>query len=121
MFPPTAELAPDVDFGELGRRFEISGGNIRNAAIRAAFLAVSEGHAIDMDTLIRAAVREAREMGVLIADPALIARAERDRNAALMAPPPPEAAAGGDGEPEQSPPPSSPKPSPRLVPITRPR
>src|SRR5581483_11652159 len=69
MFPPTAELGSDVDFKALGAKYEVSGGNIRNAAIRAAFLAAAEGHAIDQDTLVRATVKEAREMGVLIADP----------------------------------------------------
>src|SRR6185369_15305145 len=68
MFPPAAELGSDVDFSELGRRFEVSGGNIRNAAIRSAFLASAEGHVIDMDTIKRATLREAREMGLLIAD-----------------------------------------------------
>jgi SpoVK/Ycf46/Vps4 family AAA+-type ATPase len=100
MFPASAELAGDVNFTELGRRFEVSGGNIRNAAIRSAFLATAEGHAIDMDTIKRATLREAREMGLLIADPI-------DENAPF---------------PEEPTPPKDPlSPTPRLVPITRPR
>jgi hypothetical protein len=103
MFPAAAELAADVDFGELGRKFEVSGGNIRNAAIRSAFLATAEGHAIDMDTIKRATLREAREMGLLIADPI-------------------EALKAGDLFPDEPEPPRDPlSPPPKLVPITRPR
>jgi AAA+ superfamily predicted ATPase len=103
MFPKSAELAADVNYVELGARYEVSGGNIRNAAIRAAFLATAEGHSIDMDTIRRATLREAREMGLLIAEPA---------------PPPPEP---GD-EPHEPEPPRDPlAPPPKLVPITRPR
>jgi hypothetical protein len=101
MFPAAANLAPDVDFAELGRRFEVSGGNIRNAAIRAAFLAASEGHPITMDTLERATLREAREMGVLIAEP--------------RTPPREEEPAAGDEPPEE---PRDPGAPPKLVPIT---
>ncbi len=103
MFPPAAQLAPDVDFMELGRRYEVSGGNIRNAAIRAAFLAANEDHPIDMDTLTRATLREAREMGVLIAEPQTADT--------------PAASDGQEAEPQE--PPQPPGPPPRLVPITR--
>jgi ATPase family associated with various cellular activities (AAA) len=105
MFPPTAALAPDVDWALLGKKFEVSGGNIRNAAIRSAFLATAEGHVIDMDTISRATLREAREMGLLIADPT-----------------PEPGSTRGNGDDEPSPPPRDPlSPPPKLVPITRPR
>jgi SpoVK/Ycf46/Vps4 family AAA+-type ATPase len=111
MFPKSANLAGDVDFKELGRRFEVSGGNIRNAAIRAAFLAAAEGHQIDMATLVKATFREAREMGVLIAETQQQAAAP-----ATEADKPPD----GDGEPpEPKQPTTDPKkPSPKLVPVT---
>jgi hypothetical protein len=35
-------LAPDVDFGELARRFEVSGGDIKNAVLKAAQMAIAE-------------------------------------------------------------------------------
>jgi hypothetical protein len=41
--PRQARLAPGVDFAELARTFELSGGHIRNAALRAAFFAASSG------------------------------------------------------------------------------
>jgi len=112
MFPPTAELGDDVDFAELGRRFEVSGGNIRNAAIRAAFLAANEDHVIDQDTLVRATLREAREMGVLIAD-------ERPKAPSIFDDVPDEAAAPAATDTPPPTPPNPSSPSPRLVPITR--
>ena len=36
LIPKTAPLAPEVDFQELGNRFEISGGHIKSAVFRAA-------------------------------------------------------------------------------------
>ncbi|HEY2743295.1 MAG TPA: AAA family ATPase [Polyangia bacterium] len=112
MFPPTAQLGGDVDFAELGRRFEVSGGNIRNAAIRAAFLAANEDHAIDQETLVRATQREAREMGVLIAEE----RPPIARDEAAD-----EAAADDNvaDAPTTPPTPNPSAPPPRLVPITR--
>jgi SpoVK/Ycf46/Vps4 family AAA+-type ATPase len=112
MFPPTAELADDVDFAELGRRFEVSGGNIRNAAIRAAFLAANEEHIIDQDTLVRATLREAREMGVLIAE-------ERPKAPSIFDDVPDEETAATTTEPQPPTPPNPSSPPPRLVPITR--
>jgi AAA+ superfamily predicted ATPase len=66
VFPQTAALDDDLDFDRLGALYELSGGNIRNAAVRAAFMAAAEARAIDMHTCMLAAEREAREMGVLI-------------------------------------------------------
>jgi SpoVK/Ycf46/Vps4 family AAA+-type ATPase len=37
--PPETPLAPDLDFGLLARRYPITGGNIRNIILAAAFLA----------------------------------------------------------------------------------
>jgi hypothetical protein len=99
MFPSHAPLAPDVDFDRLGARFEMSGGNIRNAAVRAAFLAADEERAIDMELLLRAAERESREMG-------LLTRTETPVAVTVE-------------EPEEPPPPE--RKSARLVPITHPR
>ncbi len=108
MFPKAANLADDVDFKELGRRFEVSGGNIRNAAIRAAFLAAAEGHVIDMATLVKATFREAREMGVLIAE---TQAGQPGAETQVQQPP-----ASDDEGPSEPTPPS--KPPPKLVPVT---
>jgi ATP-dependent 26S proteasome regulatory subunit len=53
------------DFADLARRFPMSGGYIRNAAIRAAFLAAHEGQSLSQDYLLRAIQLEYREMGKL--------------------------------------------------------
>jgi hypothetical protein len=66
----SAPIADDVDHEELARLFpKMSGANIRNAAISAAFLAAADGAAkICQAHLIRAARAEYRSMGHVIAD-----------------------------------------------------
>ncbi|MSP59243.1 MAG: ATP-binding protein [Myxococcales bacterium] len=103
MFPEKARLGDDLDLVEIGHRFELSGGSIRNAIVRAAFLAADAGTPILQKHLLLAAAREAREMGALVADPRKVA------------PPPTE-----NGEHDDPPPPRS-QNKPRMVPITRPR
>jgi SpoVK/Ycf46/Vps4 family AAA+-type ATPase len=66
VFPANAALAPDLDLIRLGALYELAGGNIRNAAVRAAFLASAAGEPIDMKVCMLAAEREAREMGLLV-------------------------------------------------------
>ena len=56
VFPPEAPLG-DVSL-DLLARLEVPGGNIRNIAINAAFLAATAGSPIQMDHLMRSAVRE---------------------------------------------------------------
>jgi ATP-dependent 26S proteasome regulatory subunit len=63
MLPETAPRAADIDFTGLARRFEMSGGYIRNAALRAAFLAADEGSAITHAHLEYAAELEYESMG----------------------------------------------------------
>jgi len=66
MFPPDAPLAADVNFGQLAEQFEMSGGYIKNAAVRAAFLAAAAGRMpISHALVMRAAQLEWREMGRL--------------------------------------------------------
>jgi SpoVK/Ycf46/Vps4 family AAA+-type ATPase len=40
--PQRTPLAPDVDFGQLAQRYEMSGGDIKNAVIKAAAAAAAE-------------------------------------------------------------------------------
>jgi hypothetical protein len=54
-----------VDFAALARRFQMSGGYIRNAALRAAFLAAQEESPLTRDHLMRAVEAEFREVGKL--------------------------------------------------------
>jgi len=63
MIPAQAPRAEVLDFEEVADRFELTGGNIRNAAIRAAVLAAAEGQAISTRHLLDAASREYGELG----------------------------------------------------------
>lgn len=65
MFPSEAPLAGDVDFEFLARQFELAGGNIKNVALAAAFLAADEGGEIAMRHLIVATARELQKIGRL--------------------------------------------------------
>jgi SpoVK/Ycf46/Vps4 family AAA+-type ATPase len=69
MFPPGSTLAPDVDLDLLARNFEISGGEIRNAVLAAAYMAAGEGSPsspIAMRHLARAVLRELHKSGRVI-------------------------------------------------------
>jgi len=65
MFPAAAPRDENIDFGFLARQFELSGGNIRNAVLAAAYLAAAESRPIAMDHLIQATGREYQKMGKL--------------------------------------------------------
>lgn len=65
MFPPEAPLADGVDFRFLAHQFELSGGNIRNIALAAAFMAAESDGVISMEHLILATAREFQKMGKL--------------------------------------------------------
>jgi SpoVK/Ycf46/Vps4 family AAA+-type ATPase len=63
--PREAPLAADVDFEALAAAYEFSGGNIKNAVLRAAYRAAGEGVAISMDHLVAACRRESESSGML--------------------------------------------------------
>jgi ATPase family associated with various cellular activities (AAA) len=65
IIPASAPLAGDVDFGFLARQFELAGGNIRNAALVAAFYAAEDGGMIRMKHCVLAVARELQKMGKL--------------------------------------------------------
>jgi ATP-dependent 26S proteasome regulatory subunit len=66
MLPSQARVEDDIEFEYLGREFEMSGGNIRNAVLRAAFYAAEGDGIITHDLLYQAALAEAREMGMVV-------------------------------------------------------
>ncbi|HEY5948908.1 MAG TPA: ATP-binding protein [Kofleriaceae bacterium] len=66
MLPTQAAVAASLDFGALARRFEMSGGYIRNAVVRAAYLAAADGGIITQHHLQRAATLEYTAMGKII-------------------------------------------------------
>ena len=63
--PPEVPTSGDFDFADLAKRFPMSGGYIRNSALRAAFLAAQENVAMTHEHLVRAIHLEYREMGKL--------------------------------------------------------
>mgnify|MGYP000952686345 FL=1 len=68
LVPREAPLAGDVRFAELAARYELSGGHIKNAVLRAAYRAMSDGGPIAMRHLSQAAALEARNLGRLVRD-----------------------------------------------------
>ena len=64
--PKAAEVA-DIDYEDLGERFELSGGFIKVAAERAAFQAAASGEPMSMDGLVVTIHRMYRERGKLTA------------------------------------------------------
>lgn len=56
---------PDLDLGFCGRAFELAGGDIRSAAVTAAYLAAEGGCGIGMPQLVAAVAREYRKLGRL--------------------------------------------------------
>jgi hypothetical protein len=65
MFAPQVPLGDDVDFRFLGRQFLLAGGDIRNVALDAAFLAVVEGRVVRMKQLVQAVARQMIKQGAV--------------------------------------------------------
>ena len=66
MIPPNAPIADDIHWNWLARTFEMSGGYIRNAVLKASIAASAMHSPITMDHLVKAASAEARSMGKLM-------------------------------------------------------
>lgn len=65
IFPAEAPVDESVDLNFMARQFKITGGNIKNIAVGAAFLAAADGGCIRMEHLIRATKREFQKVGRL--------------------------------------------------------
>jgi SpoVK/Ycf46/Vps4 family AAA+-type ATPase len=65
IFPQQTPVSEDIDFKFLAKRFKISGGNIKNIALHAAFLAAEDSGCVSMDCTIFATKREFQKMGKL--------------------------------------------------------
>src|SRR4029077_11452617 len=64
--PEKAPVSNDVDLRTRAREFELSGGYIKNAAVRAAFLAATHDAPIGMELLRLASARELEDMGRVV-------------------------------------------------------
>ncbi|MBD2037648.1 ATP-binding protein [Leptolyngbya sp. FACHB-321] len=67
IFPAEAPIAP-LDFEAIAQQFKLAGGNIRNIALAAAFLAAESGQHIQMQHLLKATKRELQKMGRLVSE-----------------------------------------------------
>jgi hypothetical protein len=65
-FPDAAPRGDDLDLPFMAERFRITGGNIRNIVLGAAFLAAEQNAPIEMRHLVCAARRELQKMGRLV-------------------------------------------------------
>jgi SpoVK/Ycf46/Vps4 family AAA+-type ATPase len=68
VWPAAVPRSPQLDLAILARRFEVPGGNIRNIALAAAFLAAGEGGVVTHSHLLRATRREYQKMGKILVD-----------------------------------------------------
>lgn len=68
IWPEATPRSPDLDLDLMAHRFEIAGGNIRNIALAAAFLAADGGGAVTMAHLKQATRREYQKMGKILAE-----------------------------------------------------
>ncbi|HEU0033692.1 MAG TPA: AAA family ATPase [Kofleriaceae bacterium] len=66
MFPPKVPLAANIDWDLIARQFEMAGGYIKKAALRAALIAAESRRPITTEDLLNAGRHEYREMGRII-------------------------------------------------------
>ena len=63
IWPAAVQLAPDVNLPHLAREFPLSGGNIKNTALAAAYYAAANGGIVTQAYLLHATRREYQKMG----------------------------------------------------------
>jgi hypothetical protein len=66
IWPEATPVAEDVDFDFLSSQFKLSGGNIKNVALSAAFLAASDGGQVTMAHVFHATQREYQKIGKVL-------------------------------------------------------
>jgi hypothetical protein len=66
MFPPHVPLDPTIDWELIAKRFEMAGGYIKKAVLRAALMAAETQRPLTTADLVEAARQEYREMGRII-------------------------------------------------------
>jgi len=63
IFPMDLPRAEGIDLPFLARQFKLSGGNIKNIAVNASFLAADQSGIVEMTHLVRAVKREFQKLG----------------------------------------------------------
>lgn len=68
IWPCQTPLTDEVDLDFLARQFKLSGGNIKNVALAAAFLASADGGRVTMNHLFHATQREYQKLGKVLSN-----------------------------------------------------
>jgi AAA+ superfamily predicted ATPase len=68
IWPDATPRSERLDLDFVARQFEITGGNIRNIALAAAFMAADNGGIVDMKHLVHATRREYQKMGKIVTE-----------------------------------------------------
>ncbi len=76
IWPQQTPRSTEIPLELIAHRFEIAGGNIRNIALAAAFLAASDGGVINLEHLLHATRREYQKMGKVISEAEFVHSAE---------------------------------------------
>jgi DNA polymerase III delta prime subunit len=69
LLPPDARVDGDIDYQGLAERFEMTGGYIKNAIVRAAVIAARAGRGVTSEDLWTGALHEYAEMGKVMHAP----------------------------------------------------
>ena len=77
IWPADTPLDGTVDLELLANRYEMTGGNIKNIAVAAAFLAADQGEVVRMSHVVQATLREYQKTGKLLVDDDDFAPADR--------------------------------------------
>jgi SpoVK/Ycf46/Vps4 family AAA+-type ATPase len=86
IWPAETPLAPDVDLDFLAAQFKLSGGNIKNVALSAAFLAAADGDdRVRMAHIFQATRREYQKLGKSLSEVELYGPLDEARAATLAA------------------------------------
>ena len=80
IWPTEVPLANDVDLDFPAHQFKLSGGNIKNIALAAAFLAAADGGSVMMEHVLQATRREYQKMGKFLTDAELKGMENNTRN-----------------------------------------
>ena len=68
VFPDASPVDSQLNLSFIAKQFELSGGNIRNIALAAAFLAADDDRVIKKQHLIHAIKREYQKIGRIITE-----------------------------------------------------
>jgi len=68
IWPQDTPLDAALDLELLATRYEVAGGNIKNIAVAAAFLAADDGQIVRMNHVIQATLREYQKTGKLLVE-----------------------------------------------------